>query len=201
MTEQEVIEQLSRYRELQARIEVLSTYSVGAGITVSRLSQDDQLQDLHQRLRRLPSYMYLSAKEQRLETVAHAYLMRYPAGVRSQLQEIPERGADAEDDKLLKELRRKVQKVFEARGYDIRDDIDKVLDRLAELQDLRDEINRIDTVLAALERYRPEYSKLLRLRYVEGMQAAVAAKELGIVRQTLHRWEPKAIKKYMILAG
>lgn len=201
MTEQEVIEQLSRYRELQARIQVLSTYSVGAGITVSRLSQDDQLQELHRRLRGLPSYMYLSEKEQRLETTAHAYLRRYPAGIRSQLYEVPLQGADAEDEKMLQELRKKIKKVFESRGYDMRDDIDAVLDRLVELQDLQDEVSRIDTVLAALERYKPEYARLLRLRYVEGKQTEVAAKELGIVRQTLHRWEPKAIKTFIQLAG
>ncbi|REK69328.1 ECF-type sigma factor [Paenibacillus paeoniae] len=200
MTEQQVIEQLSRYRQIKARILVLSTYNVGAGITVSRLNQDDQLQDLHRRLRGLPSYMYLTEREQRLETTAHAYLTRYPAGVKSQQRAIPAKGADAEDDKLLQELRYKIQKVIEARGYDVRSDLDEVLNRVAELQELLDEVNRIDTVLEALEKYKPEYAKLLRLRYVEGKQTFEVASELHIVRQTLYRWEPKAIKAYIKLA-
>lgn len=49
--EQSVIEQLSQYRQKKARIQVLSNYSVGAGITVSRLNEDDQLQELHRKLR------------------------------------------------------------------------------------------------------------------------------------------------------
>lgn len=200
MTEQEIIEQLSLYRQMQARILVLSTYSVGFGITVSRLNEDDQLQDLHRRLRKLPSYMYLSKHEQRLETTAHAYLTRYPAGARSQLAAVPSRGADAEDEKLLHELRGKIRKVIAARGGDVRDDIDEVLERLAELQDLQAEVNRIDTVLLALEKYKPEYAKLLRLRYVDGKSASQTAVDLGIVQRTFDRWRPKAIDEYSRLA-
>lgn len=200
MTEQEAIEQLGRYKQIQARIQVLSTYSVGAGITVSRLNQDDQLQELHRRLKGRPSYMYLGKREQQLEATAHAYLTRYPAGVKSQLAVIPQQGADVEDDKLLKELRDKIGKVISARGYDVRDDLDAVLDRLTELKELQDEINRIDTVLAALETYEPDYTKLLRLRYVEGMQVGEVADSLGIVRRTFERWQPRAIAEYSKLS-
>jgi hypothetical protein len=43
VNEQQAIELLSSYRQKQARLQVLSSYSVGAGITVSRLNEDDQL--------------------------------------------------------------------------------------------------------------------------------------------------------------
>lgn len=201
MTEQEVIDQLSRYRELQARIHVLSTYSVGAGITVSRLSQDDQLQDLHRRLRKLPTYMYLSGYEQKLEATAHAYLTRYPAGVRSQLQEIPRSGADAEDEKLLCELRRKIQKVIEARGYDVRDDIDAVLDRVAQLQDFQDEVGKVDAVMTAISRYKPECEVLLRRKYINGEPWDIVAADLQMSKATFFRYRDRAIREYIKIAG
>ena len=200
MTEQQAVELLSRYRQMQARLQVLSTYSVGAGITISRLNEDDHLQELHRKLRGLPTYMYLTKHEQKLESIAHAYLTRYPAGTRAQLAAVPTRGADPEDEKLLRELREKIRKVIAARGWD-RDDLDEVLERLAEFQDLKAELSRIDTVLAALERYRPEYAKLLRLRYVEGKQPSEVAAELGIAERTFRSWKEKAEKEFASLAG
>ncbi|CAH8718460.1 hypothetical protein WDD9_005231 [Paenibacillus melissococcoides] len=88
--EQQVIEQLTGYRDIVGRLRVLETYSVGNGITVSRLNEDDHLQELHRKLRGLPSYMYLTAREQRLESIAHAYLTDYPAGTRKQRQAVSE---------------------------------------------------------------------------------------------------------------
>jgi len=201
MTEQQAIELLSSYRQKQARLQVLSSYSVGAGITISRLNEDDHLQELHRRLRGLPSYLYLSAKEQRLEATAHAYLERYPAGTRAQLAAVPREGADEEDEKLLQELRRKIRKVIAARGWDVRDDIDAVLDRLAEYQDLKAEIERVDTVLAALERYKPDLARVLRLRYVEGKQPSEVAAELKIAERTFRSWQKKAEQEFARLAG
>ncbi|GKU75662.1 DUF1492 domain-containing protein [Paenibacillus sp. L3-i20] len=200
MTEQQVIDQLNQYRQLKARIQVLSTYNIGSGITVSRLNQDDQLQELHSRLRGMPSYMYLSAKEQKLETVAHAYLKQYPAGIKSQLKAIPLEGNDVEDDKLLKELRGKIDNVIKARGYGIRDDIDMVLDRLSELQDLQEQLQKVDNVLVALEEYKPDYSKLLRLKYIESKSVDETCYQLSIVKQTYIRWRTKAISEYIKLS-
>jgi hypothetical protein len=200
MTEQQAIELLSNYRQKQARLQVLSSYSVGAGITISRLNEDDHLQELHRKLRGLPSYMYLSKREQQLESVAHAYLERYPAGTRAQLAAVPREGADAEDERLLNELRAKIRKVIAARGWDIRDDIDAVLDRLAEYQDLRAEIERVDTVLAAMESYKPDYARLLRIRYMEGKSTEQVATELSIARQTYHRWHQRAVEYFVKLA-
>ncbi|MGO4543244.1 RNA polymerase subunit sigma-24 [Paenibacillus sp. 2TAB23] len=200
MTEQQTVEQLSRYKQLQARIQVLSTYSVGAGITVSRLNQDDQLQELHRRLRNLPSYMYLGKREQKLEATAHAYLTQYPAGVKSQLAVIPQQGADAEDDKLLQELRDKIGKVIAARGYDVRDDLDAVLDRMVELQELQDEVARIDTVLEAIKGYKPDYERLLRIHYVDGKAWGEASQEMQVSKDVFYRWRRKAIVEYEKIA-
>lgn len=197
-----LIEQLIQYREKKARLQSLSTYSVGMGITVSRLNEDDQLQELHRRLRGLPSYMYLSSKDQRLETTAHAYLGgRYPAGIRSQHRAIPRVGADSDDDELLKELREKIGKVLAARGYEIRDDIDAVLDRLAEYQDLQAEITRIDNVMAALKSYKPEYEKLLRTNIIEDKPWYETAKELSVSKDVFYRMRKKALDKYEKLAN
>lgn len=199
MTEQEAIELLSRRRQMQARMQVLSTYSVGAGITVSRLNEDDHLQELHRKLRGMPTYMYLSKHEQRLESVAHAYLTRYPVGTRAQLAAVPVSGADPEDDMLLQELRGKIRKVIAARGGDVRDGFDEVLNRLAEFQDLKAEIERIDMVLEALEKYRPDYAKLLRLRYVDGLTQERVADELEVSTKTVSRREKLAIGEFVRL--
>lgn len=200
MTGQQAIEQLSQYRQMQARLQVLSTYSVGAGITVSRLNEDDQLQELHRKLRGLPSYMYLSRSELALESIAHAYLGgKYPSGLKSQKEAIPRVGADEEDTKRLQEIRTKIQKVIDARGWDVRDDIDEVLERLAEFQDLKAEIERIDKVLAALEQYKPEYARLLRLRYVEGLTQEKTAEAIGVNERTVRRREKEAEKEFVRL--
>lgn len=199
--EQQVIEQLSQYRRKQARIQVLSSYSVGAGITVSRLNEDDQLQELHAKLRGLPSYMYLNGYEQKLERVANAYMTRYPAGVRAQQRAVPVDVMDEEDRKLLQEVRDKIQKVIEARGYDIRSDIDEILDRLTELHDLQAEVNRIDTVLRALEQYKPQFAKLIWLRYVDLMDGGDVAQALMVSKRTYERWRPLALSEYIRLMG
>ncbi|WP_042165545.1 RNA polymerase sigma factor [Paenibacillus gorillae] len=201
MSEPQAIEQLSRYRQIQARIKVLSTYSVGSGITVSRLNQDDQLQELHRRLRGMPSYMYLSEKEQRLETVANAYLDRYPSGIKSQCAIIPQKGADKEDEQLLQELRSKIQKVIAARGYGVRDNLDKIIERVAELQDLQEEVERIDTILTALKSHKPEYAKILRMRHIDGMNYTDIAVQLNVTERTLRRWKDNAEDEYKKLSA
>ncbi|WP_160045565.1 ECF-type sigma factor [Paenibacillus sp. USDA918EY] len=198
--EQQVIDQLRGYRQKLARIKVLSTHSVGAGITVSRLNEDDQLQELHRRLRGLPSYMYLSPYEQKLEQTAHAYLERYPSGIRAQKAAIPVQGADAEDGKLLRELRGKFQKIIAARGYEVRDDIDEILERLAELQDLQADIQRVDFILEKLEDYKPYAATLLRWIYVEGMGLKELTEKLELSESTVRRRIRAAEREYTMLA-
>lgn len=197
---EQTIEQLSNYRQMQARIKVLSSYSVGAGITVSRLNQEDQLQDLHRRLRSMPSYMYLTKREQRLEQTANAYMTRYPAGVKSQLAAVPVAGADDEDGNLLQELRAKIAKVVAARGYDIRHDLDAVLDRLVELQELEDAVNSVDIALAAMEQYKPEYVQLLRLHYIDNKSWSESVKSMKISKDVFYRWRRKATLEYEKIA-
>jgi len=202
MTEHEVVEQLTGYKRMMARIKVLSNYSVGAGITVSRLNEDDHLQELHAKLRKMPSYMYLSKHEQKLETVAHTYLQgHYPVGIKNQQRAITSVGHDEEDTKLLRELKRKIDKVIAARGYSIRSDIDEVLERVAELQDLQAEIQRIDEVLAALEQYKPDYEKLLRWRYIEALSVRETSIRLNVTERTLRRWNAIAMQEYIKLSA
>ena len=201
LKEEMILDLLSRYPEKRARLEVLSTYSVGAGITVSRLNEDDHLQELHRKLRGLPTYMYLNKREQKLGSVAHAYLTRYPAGTKAQLAAIPKQGADEEDTKLLRELREKIRKVIAARGWDERDDIDEVLDRLAEFQDLKAEIEYVDNAMKALERYKPEYARLLRLHFIEGKSWSETADAMNISKDVFYRWKRKAIEEFTKIAG
>lgn len=199
MTEQQAIEQLSSYRQKQARIQALGTYSVGGGIQISRLSEEDHLQQLHRKLRGLPSYMYLSKREQELEETAHAYLTFYPAGVRAQRNAIPDIGAYEEDDELLQELRAKIAKVIDARTG-CKYDLDEVLERLSELQDLQAEVKKVDNTLAALEQYMPHLVHLLKLRYLDKRNVDEALKVLNVARATFYRWQDRALREYRKLA-
>lgn len=196
--EQQAIEQLSSYRQKQARIQSLGNYKVGSGIAISRLSEEDQLQQLHRRLRGLPSYMYLTKREQELESTAHAYMKFYPSGVKAQREAIPDIGAYPEDDKPLQELRAKIAKVIDARTGS-KYDLDDVLERLSELQDLRAEIKRIDEVFVVLESYKPDYAKLLRLRYVDNLDISAVADEMQISRRSFERRRPLALQEYCTL--
>lgn len=193
-----VIEQLSSYRRIVARMAVLANYSVGAGITVSVIRQDDHLQELHRKLNRMASYMYLSKREQELETTAHSYLTAYPSGVRAQLRAIPLSGADADDDKALKEIRCKIEKVIEARTGN-KNGYEAVIDRISELQELEAQRAQIDAALSALEGYKPEYAKLLKKRFIDGVPANQVAQEASITDRTLRRWQQRAILEYVRL--
>lgn len=197
----EIIELLKNYKRITARIQVLSTYSVGMGITIGRLNEDDQLQALHRKLRRLPSYMYLSKREQKLESTAHAYLLRYPAGTKAQLAAIPRTGASEEDEKMLREIRAKIRKVIQARGWDWPEDVfDEVLERVSELQDLREQKQRVDTAMQALESYKPEYARLLRRWYIENSQVADIRAEFNISARTFWRRMAAAENEFRMLA-
>jgi len=200
LTVEEVVEKLKGYHRLAARRKVLESYSVGGGITVSRLNQDDHLQELHRKLRGMSSYQYLTKHEEKLKNTAFAYLDKYPAGILSQRDIIPTEGDTLEDTELLIELKNKIKKVVAARGYDIRSDIDAVLARVSELQDLQDEIKKIDDVLEALQEYKPEYSELLRKRYIENKQVKEIAMDMCITERTFRRWNPLALQEYARLS-
>lgn len=199
--EKMIIEQLKGYKRLVSRMKLLEKHPVGNGMYVRVDDGEDKLQTLHRKLKEMPSYMYLTKKEQELETVAHSYLLTYSTGTRSQQQQVREaQGADESDRKLLKELERKIGKVIEARkgtteGYR------GVIDRLSEFQELQQQKEEIDRVLESLMEYQPQYERLLKLRYIEGRTVDEVATEFCISRKTFDRWRAKAIAEYIRLIG
>ncbi|MNW40399.1 hypothetical protein D3C74_175130 [compost metagenome] len=194
------IEQLSQYRQKQARIQVLSTYSVGAGITVSRLNEDDQLQELHAKLRKLPSYKYLSGHEQKLEQAANAYMTHYPSGIKAQQRAIRQINPVGEDNsQLITELYTKISKVVETR-VGRRNDVDEIINRLAELQDLQADIQRLDFILDRLQEYKPYDATLLRYIYVDGLEQKELSDKLQVTEKTVGRRRKRAEAEYTRLA-
>ncbi|MFW5436344.1 RNA polymerase subunit sigma-24 [Paenibacillus apiarius] len=199
--EQHVIEQLTGYRDIVGRLRVLENYSVGNGITVSRLNEDDHLQELHAKLRRMPSYMYLSQKEQKLEATAHAYLLSYPSGTKAQFRVVQNcEPADKEDRLLLEELWRKIAKVTEARtgtpeGYEA------ILVQLAEYQDLLAEKQQIDELLGLIKEQKSEYEELLRLSLINGLGWIEVGRRMHLTKSSYYRLRKAAICQYARLAG
>ncbi|NOJ73899.1 RNA polymerase subunit sigma-24 [Paenibacillus alvei] len=199
--EQRVIEQLTGYRDIVGRLRVLENYSVGNGITVSRLNQDDHLQELHAKLRRMPSYMYLSQKEQKLEAIAHAYLPSFPSGTKAQLRVVQNcQPVDDEDRKLLQELRRKIAKVIEARTG-TPEGFEAILTQLAEYQDLLAEKQRIDSILAVMAEQNPQCEQLVRLHFIDGNVWTDVIKSMHISKSVFYRLRRAAVNNYAILAG
>ncbi|MFC0334358.1 DUF1492 domain-containing protein [Paenibacillus sepulcri] len=198
---QTALEQLRSYKRLTARIKVLEKQPVGNGIYISSFRQDDQLQELHRQLRGLPSYMYLNKREQKLETTAHAYLTQYKTGTHSQLREVSGLSpADEEDEKLLRELKGKIEKVIEARSG-ARGGYDEVIERISELQRIEQEKKQIEWAIEVLGEYKPEYGQLLRLEFMEDMHASAIMEELGVSRSTLYSWRRKSIEEYGAITG
>lgn len=191
--EQIAVDQLKAYKRLIARKKLIEKQPVGSGLTISTVYEDDKLQELHRQLRGMPSYMYLNKQEQKLEQVAESYLTYHPTGTKAQLKEVKQlKAANAEDEKLLRELSRKIEKVIEARAGSAAEGYEGVINRLSELQDLERQLQEIDRAMEALAACFPEYERLLRLRYIEGKPADFVASELGIVDRTFRRWRQKA---------
>jgi len=196
-----IIEQLKNYRRLEARIAMLRSHPVGNGMRLSQISGDDKLQALHRRLRAMPSELYLTKRERQVEAAAHAYLTKYPLGTKAQLRESMSLiGETANDHVLLQELTAGIRKVLEAR-VGTAEGIGGVLDRLAEMQDVEREKERIEEGLRALAAYKPQYSELLRLRYVEGRAVDDVAEALCVSRRTFERWRPLAVREYANVIG
>lgn len=199
-TEQKVIAHLQRYRDVCGRITVLSKYNVGAGITINRLSEDDELQQLHAQLRGKPSYMYLSMREQDLVNATTANMERYPAGTRSQLHEVARtHSTDPLEESRIRKVERSIKRVLEARmgqseGYD------GVLDLLGELQDLMAERDNTNTVFDEMRKHNSNLVDLLYLRYVEDRQADDVIAAFNIAPATYTRWREKAINEFAKLA-
>ncbi|CAG7616939.1 hypothetical protein PAESOLCIP111_01961 [Paenibacillus solanacearum] len=195
MPDNQAIQQLKSYKQITLRMKVLEKYPIGNGMYLSQFQEDDNLQTLHRQLKHLPSYMYLSKHEQKLETVAHTYLTHYPTGTKAQLNAIPTVGHDAEDEKLLRELRSKIQKVIEARAGRL-NDFDAMIERVSELQELEQQKQYIEHTLEVLAEYKPQYAQLLKLQFIEGKSIDEVADALNIVRRTYDRWKPKAFEEY-----
>jgi hypothetical protein len=199
--EKAVIEQLSEYNTLCGRIKVLEKYPIGNGMYLESTKDDDKLQDLHRQLKGIPSHMYLAPRERLLESVANSYLVDHPLGTQSQYHAVASTVAvDDEDRDRLKELRKKIGRVIDARRGAV-DGFDGVLERLCELQGLQDRKEWIDHVLETLGEYKPDYVKLLRLRYIEGYSVDDASRELNIHRRTFDKWRHKSIEEYAKLSG
>lgn len=201
-SEQMVIDELTRYKDIVGRIKVLETYSWSGGLLLKTINEDDRLQELHRKLRKMKSYMYLNKREQDIEAVAHAYLDRYPAGTRAQLNEVRQcHSMDPEDNKLLRELEDKIRKVIDARGNNTMDNMQDLIERISELQDLQLERDRIDSILAIMDERHKHLADLLRRHYIDGMLWDQAAQAMSISKTVFYRWRPQAIEKYAFLAG
>jgi hypothetical protein len=196
-----VIEQLSEYKRLSGRIKVLEQTPIGNGMYLNSSNGEDKLQDLHRKLKGMPSHMYLTKSEQEIEIIAGAYLTKLSTGTKSQLRDVKGTSAvDEEDHKLLKELTKKIEKVIEVRNGNA-SGIDGVIARLSEMQDLQKKLDYIDSVFAALDEYKPSYTKLLKLRYIDKIPVDDIADALHISRKTYDRWRPNAIDEYARLSG
>ncbi|MDB5053132.1 MAG: hypothetical protein JWM44_1182 [Bacilli bacterium] len=199
--EELVTEELAEYKRLANRLRVLNKQSIGMGMHMEFTNTEDKLQDLHSKLKVLPSYMYLSPKEQALETIAHAYLTKYSLGTRAQLNDIRSiEGVDDEDRKLLKELAYKVEKVYDARHGDI-DGYEAVLNRMVEIQDIQNKIEHVESVFDIMDEHKPHYVLLLKMRFVEESEIEHVINHLSTSRRVFFRWREKAINEYAALSG
>lgn len=200
--EQRVIEQLRNYKTIEGRIKILEKYPIGNGMHLTEpYSEDDKLQALHRQLKGLPSYMYLTKREQKLEATANAYLTRHPAGIKSQHYTVKQiRAVDDEDRKLIKELAGKIRKVMDTRQGAL-DEFEAALRRVSELQDLQQEKEMIDTVLNTMEDYKPHYRNLLVYKYIEDKHVDMVCDLLNTSQSNYKRWRASAIEEYIRLIG
>lgn len=197
--ESQVIDQLTQYNRICGRIKVLERYPIGGGMYLTEShDNNDRLQPLHKQLKQIPSHMYLNGREQKLERLAHAYLSDHPTGTKSQLHAIAQMAVADEDRGLAQELYKRIKKVVEVRGGD---EVEGMLERLSELQTLQDQKEMIDHVLETMSTYKPQYTQLLRLRYIENHSVDETSVKLNISTRTYDNWRKKAIQEYATLAG
>lgn len=199
--EQMVIDQLKGYKGMMARIKILEKHPIGNGMFLESNNEDDKLQDLHKKLKGLPSYMYLNDHEQSIEEVANAYMTEFPLGTRSQLNEVRgKRTVDPEDEKKLKQLKRKIEKVIDTRRGDV-EGFKGVVQRLSEMQDLENTIQIIDDILGVMGEYKPHYTQLLKERFIEEKSVVEVTAILNVSKATFDRWKQKSVEEYIKLSG
>ncbi|MEI7027144.1 RNA polymerase subunit sigma-24 [Paenibacillus sp. y28] len=194
--EHSVIEHLKEYKRILGRIRILERQPIGNGMYLSAVYGDDKLQALHRQLRDMPSYMYLSKREQQLETTAHAYLERYPLGTRSQLHEVTGlKGLDDEDEKTLRELQQKIQRVLEARTGTA-EGFEAVIERMSELQDLKVQAAYYEQVFEVLGEYNQQYAQALRLQYVDGLSSQEIIRTMGLSQTVYYSLRKRALQEF-----
>lgn len=199
--EELVIEELAEYKKLSNRLRILNKQSIGMGMSMEFTNPDDKLKDLHNRLKPLKSYMYLTKKEQALETIAHAYLPRYALGTKAQLNDIRGLvGNDDEDDKLLRDLERKVEKVYDARHGEV-DGYEAVLSRMVEMQEIQDKLSHVESIFDIMDEKKSHYVLLLKMRFIEKEEIEQVMHELNTSRAVFFRWRTLAINQYAALSG
>lgn len=200
--EQKVIEQLRGYNTIVGRIKVLEKYPIGNGMYLDGpYTEDDKLQALHRQLKDLPSYMYLTPREQKLEQTVNQYMVEGPAGVKSQYHTVKNiKALDDADRELLAELARKIRKVVDARQGDL-NAFEATLERVAELQDLEWQKGMIEYVLNTMAEYKPHYKKLLTLRYIEDKPRDIVCDEISVGSTVYKKWRNEAITEFARLMG
>jgi hypothetical protein len=199
--EQIVIDQLRGYKRIAARMKILEKQPAGYGMSIGSLYADDNLQALHTELRKMPSYMYLNAREQLIESTAHRYLTKYPYGVKAQHNEVRQlQGEDEEDEGHLRDLQRQIKKVIVARTGTA-DDYEAVLERISELQELEQRKQLIDHALDTLGEYKPQYCILLKLRYIDNVAIDEIVEKMNISSRSYERMRPEALKEFAKLNG
>lgn len=199
--EQVVIGHLREYKIISGRIRMLEQTPIGYGLYLESDNQDDKLQDLHRKLKTMPSHLYLNKSEQELESVAFAYLENYPTGLKSQQNEVRMTIVpDMEDQKQLRKLQAKIAKVIDARSGQTQG-IRGVEHRISEMQDLQQKLDQIELALNTLDWMNPDFGGLLRFRYIDKYPVDEVIHKLSISRKTYDRWRKKAIIEYAKLTG
>lgn len=196
-----VIEQLREYKRISGIIKNLEKTPIGFGMYLDSNNQDDKLQDLHRKLKGMPSHMYLNKSEQELESIAFAYLESYPLGTKAQIAEVKSiRAWDSDDQKQLRKLQAKISNVLDARSGQTHG-IKGVEERISKLQDLQRKLEQIDFALDTVDWILPLHGKLLRLRYIDKVPVDAIAEKLNISRKTYDRWRPLAVEEYAMQSG
>lgn len=164
-------------------------------MTISRLSAEDHLQQLHRQLRGLDPSKYLTPNEMSILTSAEASLEHKPAGTRSQLRAVLNAQNEAgEHSANLRELERQIKKIIEARAEG--SDYIRVVQKLDEIAELQAQVKHIDTALNALE---PVERLVIELKHLTGMSPESIADELCISTRTYGRIRKAAEERFLKL--
>ena len=204
-----VVDRLEAYVQNKGRIKVLEKQARGIGLGLyldigprTQLSDTELKRAVHEKLRGLPEYLYLSAHDQELVGVYRAYLHdQNHTTLIAALRAIRRvKADDEEDEKLLTELARRLAKILD----DLRPPIREV-DELAsarvdarkeaemEMAELLAEEDVIEEAIKQLGVQDLELEELIKRRYIEGMSVSAVCLKMNIREATFHRKRRKAI--------